>query len=142
MDERGRLNVALAVAAVVVLVGSGLALALSSVPHGDSEIVIVNGREYSWDRIAEDFQVVQFEANGVQYDGVRISDIVNDTGLADPTAYDYELVSARDGYSKTFTWDDMLNGFLVPDYEKRAVFPERTKSFWVDTLGEINPLAG
>ncbi|MFH0815592.1 MAG: hypothetical protein V1934_02075 [Methanobacteriota archaeon] len=142
MVERGKLNAILAVAAVAILIGSGVALALANAPHGDSNIIIVNGKGYPWERLSDEFQAVHFEANGVQYDGIRISDIVNDTDLDGSEMRNYELVSARDGYSKTVAWEDLLNGFLVFDYEKRAVFPERTKSFWVDTLGEINPVAG
>jgi hypothetical protein len=142
MAERGRLNIVLAIAAVAVLVGSGIALAMATAPHGDGDIIIVNGQEFYWETLQDDFSVVAFEANGVQYDGVRISDIVNASGLESPEAYDYAIVSARDGYSKTLAWDDLLNGYLVVDYEKRAVFPERTKSFWVDSVGEINPIEG
>jgi len=141
MAERGKLNMVLAVAAVAVLIGSGLALTVTSAPHGDSDLVIVNGREYMWGCLGDDFQFVEFDANGVRYQGVKISDVVNGSGLVAPDTYAYELVSARDGYSKTLAWNDLLNGYLVPEYEKRAVFPERTKSFWIDTIGEINPVA-
>jgi hypothetical protein len=142
MAERGKLNVILAIAAVAVLVGSGIALAMANAPHGDKNVLTINGHEYAWDRLKTDFQTVNFTANGVQYGGIRISDLVNGTGLADPAGHSYELVSARDGYSKTVAWGDLLNGFLVYDYQQRAVFPERTKSFWVDTLGEINVVDG
>jgi hypothetical protein len=142
MGERERLNIVLAIAAVAVLVGSGIALAMATSPHGNRDVIIVNGQEFYWGTLQDDFSVVEFEANGVQYEGVRISDLVNSSGLASPEAYDYELVSARDGYSKTLAWGDMLNGYLVMDFERRAVFPERTKSFWVDSMGEINPIEG
>lgn len=136
------MNAALAVVAVAVLMGSGAALAITSKPHGDTEVVVVCGNEYAWSGLPDAFALTQFEANGVQYSGVKISDIVNSSGLANPEAFEYELVSARDGYSKTVGWSDLLNGYLVPEYENRAVFPAKTKSYWVDNIGEINQIDG
>jgi hypothetical protein len=140
MAGHAKLNIALAISAAVVLVGSGLALAITASPRGDSSIIVVNGQEFAWAELGDEYGVVGFEANGVHYVGVRISDLVNDTGLDNPESYRYEVVSARDGYSKTVDWVDTLDGYLVLEFEKRAVFPSLTKSFWVETVGEINPL--
>jgi hypothetical protein len=141
MIERQALEKILAASAICILLGSGLALALSSFPHGDTSSVIVNGRSIPWDEIQANFTSVTFQANGVEYRGVRLSELVNSTSLAVPESYRYEIVSARDGYTKTVTWEDMLGGYLVLEDNKRAVFPGRKTQDWVDTVGEIRPVA-
>jgi hypothetical protein len=96
MAEQGRLNIALAVLAVAVLVGSGATYAYTSLPKAPVETVTVNGTEYSWDALFTDFTLVRFQANGENYEGVRISDILNDTGLADPATHQYRVISGED----------------------------------------------
>lgn len=133
-DSKGP-NVVLAVTAACILVFSGAVYAWSLVPKGDTSIIIVNDSEFTWAGIYQDFQCIDVEAAGKSYLGVKLSDIVNETGLADPGAHEYNVIGS-DGYSKTVTWTDMQSGFLVED-DKIAVFPGLTRSFWVKGVVEI-----
>ena len=129
MTDSRKLNIALVAVATIILVASCATFAYTLVPKGDVQKVVVNGKDYSWDAVFTGFQSVNFTANGGNYTGVKLSDIVNDSGLTGQVAHQYTLTGS-DGYSKTVTWNDMMGGYLVLD-EKKAIFPGLTRSFWV-----------
>jgi hypothetical protein len=56
--------------------------------------------------------------------GWSLSDMVNYTGLTDPTAHNYTII-ASDGYNKTVTWTGMMGGAVVEDGTK-TVFASNT----------------
>jgi hypothetical protein len=136
MAEQGKMNVVLAVIAVAILVGSGATYAYTSIPKAPVETITVDGTEYTWDALFSDFAVVSFQANAESFEGIRLSELVNDTGLADPTAHQYRITSGEDGYSKTVSWENVLNGYLVLE-NKRVVFSDMKTSFWVRQVAEI-----
>ena len=141
MTDTKKLNMVLGILAVVILITSSVTFAYTLIPKGDTGIVIVNEVEYTWGELFDDidllneFQTITFEIDGESYTGIRLSDIVNDTGLADPSAHQYRI-SASDGYQKDVSWENMLNGFLIEE-EKKTVFPELTRSFWVTDVVSI-----
>ena len=128
----------LGIVAVVILVGSAAAYYYSQQPKGDVSKVVVNGKDYPWDTLYEDFDTVGFSTDEETMNGIRPSDIINDTGLGDPQDHDYR-VTGSDGYQKDVSWDDMVSGFLVKD-GKRTVFPGLTTSFWVRDVVTIEVL--
>lgn len=119
----------MAVLAAIILAGSAAAFHFSLQPRGDTSKVVVNGRDCPWDVLFERFDAVGFTARGESYQGIRLSDILNDSGVDAPESHRYR-VTGSDGYQKDFSWGDMLNGYLVRE-GKKTVFPELTKSFWV-----------
>jgi hypothetical protein len=127
--EMKRLNMILGVLAVVTLVTSCVTFAYTLIPQGDTTKVIVNDTDYTRNDIFTYFGDVSFEANEDSYEGVRLSDVIIDTGLAKPGSHQYKII-ASDGYQKDVTWEDMQNGFLVED-EFKTIFPGLTRSFWV-----------
>jgi len=133
--EAKRLNMILGILAVAILVSSCAVFAYTQIPKGDTTKVVVNGTDYTRNDIITYFGSVDFVANEQEFEGVRLSDIILDTGLASPSGYQYKI-SASDGYQKDVTWEDMQNGFLVED-EFKTVFPELTKSFWVTDVISI-----
>jgi len=117
------------VLSILVLAGSATAFYFSLQPKGDTSKIVVNGRDYTWEGLFQRFTPVRFTANGGTYSGVRLSDIINDTGLDDREGHRYKVTGA-DGYQKEFSWGDLLNGYLVRE-GKKTIFPGLTKSFWV-----------
>ncbi|MEM4729515.1 MAG: hypothetical protein QXH42_07140 [Thermoplasmata archaeon] len=129
MDVRTRWRLVLALLAFSVLAGSGVAFYFTLQPRGDTGKVVVNGKDYYWDRLFQSFNTVRFTAGGESYIGVRLSDLINDTGLSNPENHRYRI-RGSDGYEKELSWDDMVCGYLVKE-EKKTVFPNLTRSFWV-----------
>jgi len=129
MEKNKMLKLVLAVVAILILAGSATALFFGSQPKGDTAKVVVNGKDYPWDSLPQKFTPVKFTAVDGEHEGIRLSDILNDTGLQDPGSHQYR-VTGNDGYQKDVSWGDMTNGYLEVK-EKRTVFPGLTKSFWV-----------
>lgn len=67
--------------------------------------------------------------------GVQLSALMNYTTLASPEAHQYKI-AAPDGYSKTVTWDDMLNGLYVQENYK-SYFPHLAKGYGVKNIQKI-----
>ena len=129
MTDMRRLNIILGILAAVILVTSCATFAYTLIPQGDTTKVIVNGTEHTRNDVFTYFGTVSFEANDESYEGVRLSDIIIESGLPNAASHDFRI-SASDGYQKDVSWDDMVNGYLVED-EFKTVFPELTRSFWV-----------
>ncbi len=138
MDRAARVRATVAALAALVLAGSAAALHYSLQPRGDTSRVVVNDRSLTWDALFSEFEVVGFTAQGERYQGVRISDALNQTGVSSPEAHRYRVTGA-DGYQKDFSWSDVLNGYLVRE-GKKTVFPGLTKSFWVRDVVTIEVL--
>jgi len=134
MDTR-RINTILGVLAAIILISSSATFAYTLIPKGDTTKVIVNGMDYTRNDIFTYFGSVSFDAGDESYDGVRLSDIIIETGLLNAANHHYKI-TASDGYQKDVTWDDMSNGFFVED-EFKTVFPELTRSFWVKNVISI-----
>jgi hypothetical protein len=118
--------------AVMILVSSCAAFAYSLAPRGDTTKVIVNDVEYTRNDVFTYFGDITFEVDGDLFEGVRLSDIIIDSGLPNAVSHDYRIIGS-DTYQKDVRWDDMVNGYLVED-EFKTVFPELTKSFWVSDV--------
>lgn len=133
--ETKSMNLMLGVLAAFILVSSSAAFAYTLIPRGDTTKVIVAGVGDTRNDVFTYFASVDFEANGVQYEGVRLTDLIVDAGLPNAAAHDFRI-SASDGYQKDVSWDELVNGYLVED-EFKTVFPELTRSFWVRDLVSI-----
>jgi hypothetical protein len=92
----------------------------------------VGNREYTWEQPFD----TMFDAVTIgEYEGIRLSDLVNHTGLADPADHNYTLL-ASDGYSKTVNWTSMMTGVLVSEDHKTA-FEALPSAYNVKDLIEI-----
>ncbi|MBA3045482.1 MAG: hypothetical protein KKH41_05945 [Candidatus Thermoplasmatota archaeon] len=135
MIEPKRLNLVLGAIAVAILLLSFTAYAYTLIPQGDPDVLVVNGIEYDWDAIFSDFEMLSFEANGEQYEGISLEALILDAGIENPETHGYRF-NALDPYEKDVTWNDILNGYLI-ETEHRSVFPKLTQSFWVRDLASI-----
>ncbi len=135
MADARRLNLILAVTAAVILIVSFSALAYTFIPAGDSDVVSINGVDYAWANIFDDYEPHSFTANDLDYEGVHLAELVMDSGVQSPEAHTYRL-TGQDHYQKDVTWIDIQNGYLTLA-KHRAVFPGLTQSFWVRNLASI-----
>jgi hypothetical protein len=132
MTKVKKITIALWVMAAVVLLASLGVFAYSLIPKGDTNKVVVCGKDYPWGDIYDKFPSATFDANGKTYSGVKLSLMVKDSGQLNPETHKYKMTGS-DGYEKTVTWPDIESGYLVKD-DKVAIFPGLTKSFWVKDL--------
>ena len=135
MLEPRRMNTILIILAALILITSFTAFAYSLVPKGDAGVVVVEGVEYGWDSVFEDFEIVQFTASDEEYQGIRLDELVLDAGVEQPETQNYRL-TGLDGYQKDVTWEDLQNGYLIEE-EHKCVFPHLTRSFWVRDMASI-----
>ena len=127
------LNVFLGVLAVMVLVGSFSALAITTLNKKESENFNLNGKTYEWDTLYERFETIEMEG----YEGVPLLTLVEDAGVEDPQNHEFKFVGA-DGYFKTVTWRDMGSGIMTyDDGSKKVVFETKAKAYWVRGVVEI-----
>ena len=125
-----RLNLLLGVLAVVVILGSFSVLAYNTFNDRSTDTITVNGKVYSYSELFSRFP--HKTMNG--YEGVGLSDLVNDTGLEEPEGYQYRLIGS-DGYEKTVDWSDMEKGIIRLD--RTSYFPDLPRQFYVKNLVEI-----
>jgi len=126
-----KINVPLGIVAIVMLVASLSVFAYTTMNKEDTDKITVNGKDYAWDDIFDDFETTALDG----HEGILLSELVNDTGLKSPESHEYKVRGA-DGYFKTVSWDDMQNGLLVKE-DKMTVFPEKTKGYWIKDVVEI-----
>ena len=138
MADAKRLNLILAMAAAVILIVSFGALAYTFVPQGDPDMVTINGVDYAWVDIFDDYETHTFTANDLSYEGVCLEELVMDSGVQSPEAHTYRL-TGQDHYQKDIGWNDIQGGYLTLE-KHRAVFPGLTQSFWVRDLATIEVL--
>lgn len=124
-------NLILGIIAIIILIGSSSLLVYSAMTQEDTDTIEVNGNEYTWDEIFQDLTTVELG----DHEGVMLSDLINDTGLDDPEDHEFKI-SAADGYVKTVSWDDMMNGILLKE-KKMTYFPDLPKQFYVKDVVEI-----
>ena len=97
-----------------------------------TDTLAVCGREYTWEQPFD----TMFESVTVGgLEGIRLSDLVNHTGLSGQADHRYTLI-AGDGYNKTVNWTDMLAGALVFEGHK-TVFESLPKAYHIKDLVEI-----
>jgi len=126
-------NVLLGILAVIILLGSFSALAITTMNKRDSENFTVNEKTYEWATLQDDFDTIEVQG----YEGVPLVAILEDASVADPEHHDYKIVGA-DGYFKTVTWRDMKTGILTnDDGDRKVVFETKAKAFWVREVVEI-----
>ncbi len=127
----GRVNLFLGFLALVIILGSLSALVYNAVNTRSTDVLTVNGKEYLWESLENDFNIMEFDGNT----GISITEILLNSGVKDLEGNSFRFIGA-DGYEKEIPWTDMDNGMLNTD-EKKAIFPDLAKAFWVRDLVEI-----
>ena len=92
----------------------------------------VNGQQYTINQL---FSLAKPRAfNDSQYTGIALDDLMLKTGVSNPEQHTYTLKGA-DGYEKTVTWKNMINGLLTKDRE--SIFSDLPKAFRVKDVVTI-----
>jgi len=110
---------------------------VESIDPVKADTIMVNGHLFVWqqpfDIIEEKLTLEDNESN--MYEGVRLSDVVNLTGISEPSSHQFNIIGAE-GYNMTVRWQDMLEGILILD-GRRCMFRTLEKAFWVSDIAEI-----
>ena len=107
-----------------------------SIEPVEAHTITINGNLYTWMQPFDIFTSVLKSNDTDTLEGIQLSDLLNSTVIVDPQDHNY-TISGDDGYQKEFTWDDMLNGILVNDIDKKVFFPDLDKEFHIRNIVEI-----
>ena len=124
-------NIFLGIISVAILIGSFSALAYNTLNQKESDKFTVDGKEYEWDTLYDDFETTEVQG----FEGVPLPTILDNAGVSNPSSHDYKIVGA-DGYFKTVEWKDMETGILTFD-GKKVVFETKAKAYWVRDIIDI-----
>ena len=146
MMEIKKMRLTLGVLAVVILAVSCAVFAYTLIPKGDTNKLIFNDVEYSWDEMfSGGLNTVQFGATGKDFTntftGIRLWDLANASGVVNPEIHEYSI-KGSDGYQSTVSWEVFSSGYLVEDgkdivRDKITIFPGETQSTWTYSVIEI-----
>ncbi|MGA1821328.1 MAG: hypothetical protein ACMUIG_02235 [Thermoplasmatota archaeon] len=109
---------------------------VTSIEPVETDIISVNGRIFTWEQpffIIDSVTLMDDQNNS--YEGIPLTDLINLTDVEQPEDLSFRI-SADDGYSKTFTWDELSAGILN-QYDKKSIFPDMEKSYWVKGIVSI-----
>ena len=133
MFGAGSVNPVLGLVAIIILAGSFSVLMYNTFTREDPEVLTVNGKEYPWDGIFDRFEMAEMDGN----EGIRISELVRDSGLKDPESRNHRIIAA-DGYQRTVAWDDLENGLLLRD--RSVYFRDLPRQFHVKDVAEVTAI--
>jgi hypothetical protein len=128
--KRG-MNIFLGVIAALILLGSLGALVYNALNTRGSTVLEVNGKEYEWETLYDDFEIMTVDG----HEGVSVKNVIIDSGISEPEGKSFRF-KGSDGYQKEVPWDDVRTGLLNKD-DKKVIFPDLAKAFWVRDLVEI-----
>ncbi|MDG6224912.1 MAG: hypothetical protein QCI82_05295 [Candidatus Thermoplasmatota archaeon] len=126
-----RINLILAVLALIILIGSFSALVYNAMSTEETDVLIVNDKEYDWGSLERDLPMIEHEGRT----GISLVALLEDAGVKDVGSRSFRFIGA-DGYRKEVPGEDIGNGFIVIE-EKKVVLPGMAKAFWVRDIVEI-----
>ena len=126
-----RTNLLLGILAMIIIFGSLSALVYNAMNTRSTDVLTVNGVDYDWDTIQNDFETIEYDGNS----GISVEELIKDSGVKETEGKSFRFIGS-DGYEKEVPWDDMKNG-IIDTNEKKVIFPELAKAFWVRDLVEI-----
>jgi hypothetical protein len=81
----------------------------------DGATLTIDGTPYDLDKLFKDSATKTITGSDeVEYSGIALSDLLNNTDLINPQDFEYSLI-ASDGYTKNVTWVDLYYGVLVEE---------------------------
>jgi len=140
MDKKMMMIVAGVVAAVVVIAAVAFVV-LNNGSEGEPLKATFNGKEYSYDDMAEKFGT---KTVGGQ-EGVPLDAIVTDSGVTGQGTYAYVL-QASDGYAMAVNWTEMQKGIVTQVSEEKdgetttylmTVFPGMPSAYKVKNFNTV-----
>jgi len=128
-------------AMVVLLIGIFSTIYVNAIENDkklpDNKLMI-NGNEYSFEKLSKNFQSVTIETDDGEKTGLPLEKIITYAGVNCPSCNRYTF-KASDPYQQTALWTDVKTGILTYDekYNLRVYFPNLAHTFWVYNLIEI-----
>jgi len=100
--------------------------------------IIINGNEYSFQKLNEIFQNITIDTDEGKRTGLPLEKIITYSGVNCPSCNRYTF-KASDPYQQTALWKDVKTSILTYDneYNIRVYFPNLAHTFWVYNLKEI-----
>jgi len=128
-EKKQKLLILLAVILVAIGVVSTLYLTLF---RGSEKVegLFIGETEFSLNELFDTLELIVVE----EYQGVSLAELINNAGIQNPEEKKY-TVAAEDGYQKTVEWKSMQKGVLTR--EKRVVFPDLPKQYWMKNIAKI-----
>ncbi len=100
--------------------------------NDEIKTITINGVELTKEMPFDNWFTIT-NLNGTE--GVLLAELINYTGVTNPSAHQYKI-TAEDDYSKTVSWDDMLSGVYVQtDY--KSFFLNLPKGYHIKNIKEI-----
>jgi len=125
-----------AIAILLLIVGIFSTVYVQSLQERtDGEYVKINGERFTSNEIQKCSEKKIKASEGGEYTGISLADMINKSGVKDPETHKYKIIGS-DGYSKTVEWEYVKNGVFLVE-EKKAVFSDLPKQFWVRDIVEI-----
>ena len=129
VEEKQRFIIFLAV--ILVAIGVGSTLYLTSF-RGSKKVegLFIGETEFSLNELFDTLELIVVE----EYQGVSLAELINKAEIQNPEEKKY-TVAAEDGYQKTVEWKSIQEGVLTR--EKRVVFPDLPKQYWMKNIAKI-----
>jgi len=128
-------------AMIVLIIGIISTLYVSAIEKNNKSpdnILLINGKEYSFDELCNDFQLIKINTDDGEKTGLPLEKLISYAGVNCPSCNEYNFV-ASDPYQKTVSWKDVKNGILTysEEYNLRVYFPNLPHAIWVYNLIKI-----
>ncbi|HEC88497.1 MAG TPA: hypothetical protein ENI52_04180 [Thermoplasmata archaeon] len=94
----------------------------------------VNGINLGIDEIFKECSEKEISTFKGNYTGIPLSCIINMSGVENSDEHEYTIIGA-DGYSQTFSWEDIEKGILTK--ERKTIFPHLPGMKWVKDVVKI-----
>jgi len=105
----------------------------------EDQKIMIAGKSYTIHSLFEKMSTVTITgSDDKEYTGIPLSDLVNDTELADPDTREYEIL-ASDGYKKNLTWEDLYRGVLVKE-DTMSAFTHLPGKYRIRDITEIKAI--
>lgn len=126
-----RINLILAVLALIILIGSFTALVYNAMSTEETDVLLVNDKEYDWGSLERDLPMIEHEGRN----GISLAELLSDAGVKDIEAHSFRFIGA-DGYQKEIPGTDIVNG-MINTQDRMVILPALAKQTWVRDLVRI-----
>ncbi|MBS3773085.1 MAG: hypothetical protein KGY55_02675 [Candidatus Thermoplasmatota archaeon] len=126
------------VAAGLLILGTAATIYVQSFQQQEStDTLAINGMDVTYEELADSYPEETITGyDDERYTGIAMTEVVAYAGVTEPAAHAYTFTGA-DGYSKQVEWKHVQNSVLSSQDNKRVIFTELPKQFWVADLIEI-----
>lgn len=118
--------------ALIILTVASISSVYVYSTQASTDTILINGQHYTIDQLFSFTKPRTF--TDLNYSGIAMDDLIIKTGLKNPESHIYTIIGS-DGYQKTVTWENMINGLLTKN--RVSVFSDLPKAFRVKDVVTI-----